>query len=85
MRNWKRASVSLCAVPWMNSTRAQAQQDPGPRPGPAAAGGPYPTLDANQELLFDQALARFQAVDSVSGRFSAPACSTRQNLRGVLS
>jgi hypothetical protein len=85
MRNWKRASVSLCAVPWMISTRAQAQQDPGPRPGPAAAGGPYPTLDANPELLFDQALARFQAVDSVSGMVLRTGLFHETKSRGVLS
>jgi CxxC motif-containing protein (DUF1111 family) len=44
-----------------------AAQDPGPRSGPAGAGGYYPTLDANEQGFFNQALARFQEVDSVSG------------------
>ena len=44
-----------------------AQTDPGPRGGPAGAGGAYPTLNSNEILFFTQALARFQAIDSVSG------------------
>jgi CxxC motif-containing protein (DUF1111 family) len=44
-----------------------AQHDPGPRGGPAAAGGPYPTLNANEKAFFDQALDVFNEVDSVSG------------------
>src|SRR6267143_1487022 len=45
---------------------AQAK-DPGPRAGAAGAGGFYPTLNANEQQFFNQALARFQEVDSVSG------------------
>jgi len=44
-----------------------AQNDPGPRSGAAAAGSFYPTLNSNEQALFNQALARFQEVDSVSG------------------
>jgi len=44
-----------------------AQTDPGPRTGPPSAGGFYPTLNSNEQLLFTQALQRFQEVDSVSG------------------
>lgn len=45
-----------------------AAQDPGPRGGPAGAGGYYSTLDANEQYYFGQAQARFQEVDSVSGK-----------------
>lgn len=45
---------------------AQAK-DPGLRAGAAGAGGFYPTLNANEQQFFSQALARFQEVDSVSG------------------
>jgi CxxC motif-containing protein (DUF1111 family) len=45
----------------------RAQTDPGPRGGPAGAGGAYPTLNANQQLFFTQALVRFQEIDSVTG------------------
>src|SRR5271154_6009735 len=44
-----------------------AQNDPGPRPGPAAAGSFYPTLNSNEQAFFNQAQLRFQEVDSVSG------------------
>ena len=47
-----------------------AQTDPGPRGGPAGAGGKYPTLNVSETLLFMQAQARFQEVDSVSGNIS---------------
>jgi CxxC motif-containing protein (DUF1111 family) len=43
------------------------QNDPGPRPGPAAAGSFYPTLNSNEQAFFNQAQLRFQEVDSVSG------------------
>jgi CxxC motif-containing protein (DUF1111 family) len=44
-----------------------AQTDPGPRPGQAAAGSFYPTLNSNEQSFFNQAQLRFQEVDSVSG------------------
>lgn len=44
-----------------------AQTDPGPRPGPAAVGSFYPTLNSNEQAFFNQAFLRFQEVDSVSG------------------
>jgi CxxC motif-containing protein (DUF1111 family) len=43
------------------------QQDPGPRGGPAAAGGAYPTLNAEEKAFFGQAFITFMEVDSVSG------------------
>jgi hypothetical protein len=51
-----------------------AQTDPGPRGGPAGAGGTFPVLDntnpnrdAAYKAFFAAALLRFQEVDSVSG------------------
>jgi CxxC motif-containing protein (DUF1111 family) len=44
-----------------------AQTDPGPRGGPASAGGKYPTLNLTESFLFLQAQNRFKEVDSVSG------------------
>jgi CxxC motif-containing protein (DUF1111 family) len=41
--------------------------DPGPRGGPVLVGGYYPTLGANEQGFFNDAFARFQEVDSVSG------------------
>jgi len=49
---------------------APAQNDPGPRTGPAAAGSFYPTLNANEQAFFNQAQLRFQEVDSVSGKIA---------------
>jgi CxxC motif-containing protein (DUF1111 family) len=65
------AVVCLALSGILSSTATlQAQKDPGPRPGPAGAGGPnsfYPTLNADEQAFFNQALLRFQEVDSVSG------------------
>jgi CxxC motif-containing protein (DUF1111 family) len=44
-----------------------AQTDPGPRGGPAGAGGKYPTLNPNETFFFSQAQTRFKEVDSVLG------------------
>ena len=51
-----------------------AQSDPGPRGGPAGAGGTFPVLDNTNPTLnsadlayFSAALLRFQEIDSVSG------------------
>ena len=44
-----------------------AQTDPGPRGGPAGAGGAFTTLNANEMLLFTQAQALFSVVNSVAG------------------
>jgi CxxC motif-containing protein (DUF1111 family) len=46
----------------------QAQHDTGPRTGPPGAGGFYPTLNAETQAFFAQTLARFNEVDSVSGK-----------------
>lgn len=59
-------AVCLAAILLVASC-AVAQTDPGPRPGPAGAGSFYPTLNTNEQLLFNQALLRFQEVDSVLG------------------
>ena len=52
-----------------------AQTDPGPRGGPAGAGGRYPTLNLNESFLFNQAQNRFSEVDSVSGALPGEAGS----------
>src|SRR5271154_2748875 len=70
MKKWNVSSVALVFSLSLSpsiSVAAWAQQDPGPRSGPAAAGGPYPTLNANEQAFFSQAFMRFQEIDSVSG------------------
>ena len=46
---------------------AKGAVDPGPRPGPVGAGGPYPTLNGDERAFFNAALDVFKEVDSVSG------------------
>jgi CxxC motif-containing protein (DUF1111 family) len=60
-------SLSLFALAASSISPLHAQNDPGPRPGPAAAGSFYPTLNSNEQGFFGQAQMRFQEVDSVSG------------------
>jgi CxxC motif-containing protein (DUF1111 family) len=56
--------------------------DPGVRPGPAGAGGPLPGLSADEAAFFQDGLARFATVESVSGgtnnglgpRFNSVSC-----------
>jgi CxxC motif-containing protein (DUF1111 family) len=70
MKRWNIGSAALFLTLFLTlwiSIGAWAQQDPGPRSGPAAAGGPYPTLNANEQAFFTQAFLRFQEVSSVSG------------------
>jgi CxxC motif-containing protein (DUF1111 family) len=62
-------AMCLCTAAILGPARISAQQvkDPGPRGGAAGAGSYYPTLNGNEQLLFTQAFARFQEVNSVSG------------------
>src|ERR1700757_4366747 len=48
------------------SSPTQAQQDPGPRAGAAAAGSYYPTLSAAEQAVFTNAQETFMEVQSVS-------------------
>jgi hypothetical protein len=68
MKCWKLSSMVLCLVLFCFSSRELlSQNDPGPRPGPPAAGSFFPTLSANQQAFFNQAQQRFQKIDFVSG------------------
>src|SRR6202044_274979 len=60
------AVVSI-ALANINPSPLHGQSDPGPRPGPAAAGSFYPSLGPKEQVFFNQAQLRFQEVDSVSG------------------
>jgi CxxC motif-containing protein (DUF1111 family) len=64
-------TVVCFALAGIANSPLQAQTDPGPRPGPAAAGSYYPTLNSNEQSFFNQAQLRFQEVDSVSGTIEA--------------
>ena len=59
--------------------------DPGPRGGPAGAGGPLPGLGTLDLALFNSAKQRFQEIDSVSGGIAGEAgvgLGPRFNLNG---
>ena len=55
--------VALQAGNW----KLYAQTDPGPRPGAAGAGTPFPSLGAAEQTMFTNALQAFMEVDSVLG------------------
>src|SRR5579875_348186 len=67
---------------------AYAQTDPGPRPGPPAAGRPLPGLTPTENASFQEGATRFHEVDSVTGtepgatgkglgpRFNANSCAS---------
>jgi len=68
MKHWNLCPVVLClALVSFPSLQLHSQNDPGPRPGPAAAGSFFSTLNATEQALFNQAQLRFQEVASVSG------------------
>lgn len=58
------------AVVLLGVGNLNAQTDPGPRGGPTGAGGYYPTLNDNEQSVFNRALGVFKEVDSVSGTVS---------------
>jgi CxxC motif-containing protein (DUF1111 family) len=62
--------LALAAI---SSLPVHAQNDPGPRPGAAAAGSFFSTLNANEQAFFTQAQLRFQEIDSVSGGIAGEA------------
>jgi CxxC motif-containing protein (DUF1111 family) len=67
----RKAKIAVLVLAMWTVSAAWAQQDPGPRPGAPGAGGAFPMLNANELMFFTQAAARFQEVDSVSGKIEA--------------
>ena len=61
------ANFACAAVLTIGAGNVFAQSDPGPRGGPAGAGGTFAGQTANEALLFSQVTIRFREVDSVSG------------------
>ncbi|HKM85087.1 MAG TPA: di-heme oxidoredictase family protein [Terriglobales bacterium] len=58
MKRWNASSVALLFVLGI-SFGAWAQQDPGPRPGPAGAGSFYPTLNTAEQAAFANGISQF--------------------------
>ena len=68
MKCRKLSPVAFClAAVLLVSLDLSAQNDLGPRPGPASAGSSFPTLNGDEQALFNQALQVLQEIDSVSG------------------
>jgi len=67
VRNQRIASILMIFYALSCLPLATGQSDPGPRGGPPGAGGPYPTLNSNEQLFYTQALALFNIVNSVTG------------------
>jgi len=77
MKAQKFPVVVLClgAFFFLSAPALRGQHDPGPRAGNSAAGGSYPTLNSNEQALFNGAMSRFMEVDSVSGSLPGEAGS----------
>ena len=68
MKCRKLSPAAFCfATVLIASLNLSGQNDPGPRPGPAGAGSFFPTLNSNEQALFNQASQVLQEIDSVSG------------------
>ncbi len=59
IRSLSYATLLLFAGMAVLVTATTPAADPGPRPGPAGAGGPYPTLNADEQQRFSDALDSF--------------------------
>lgn len=68
---------AMCAL--LNGAMLIAQSDPGPRPGPPAAGRPLQGLTPAENATFQEGASRFQEIDAVANglgpRFNLNSCS----------
>ena len=68
MKCRKLSPIAFCLAAFLlASLDLSAQNDPGPRPGPAGAGSFFPSLNGNEQAMFNEALQVLQEIDSVSG------------------
>jgi CxxC motif-containing protein (DUF1111 family) len=67
--------LSCAAALLLSAGILNAQTDPGPRTGPAAAGSYYSTLNSVEQAYFLQAFGVFKEIDSVSGAIPGEAGS----------
>src|SRR5581483_4652466 len=59
--------LAVCLSVVLSAGMLQAQRDPGPRGGAAGAGASIPGLTTDEQTFFNQAMAVFKEIDSVSG------------------
>jgi CxxC motif-containing protein (DUF1111 family) len=64
MRCWRTFALAFALI--TVSFAGQSVKDPGPRPGPAAAGGFYPTLNATEQAAFANGISEFIQDEPVS-------------------
>ena len=57
MQRWRTLALGFALI--TVSFAGQGPKDPGPRPGPAAAGGFYPTLNAAEQAAFANGISQF--------------------------
>jgi len=71
--------IAVADVPGQPTVAASKVVDPGPRGGPAGAGGPLSGLSADEKALFDAAKVIFMEIDTVpkglGPRFNLDSCA----------
>src|ERR1700736_2250332 len=73
------AGIAVADVSSQPTVSVSKAVDPGPRGGPAGAGGPLPGLSGDEKALFDAAKVIFKEIDTVSKglgpRFNLDSCA----------
>jgi len=73
------AGIAVADVSSQPTVGVSKAVDPGPRGGPAGAGGPLPGLSGDEKALFDAAKVIFKEIDTVSKglgpRFNLDSCA----------
>ncbi|MGH9510962.1 MAG: di-heme oxidoredictase family protein [Terriglobales bacterium] len=66
MTQWKNTATMMSIFATIAIAASQgAPSDPGPRPGPASAGGFYPTLNATEQAAFANGISQFTEEEGV--------------------
>jgi CxxC motif-containing protein (DUF1111 family) len=64
--NWKKAAAIITILGGISIATSQGvPHDPGPRPGPAGAGGYYPSLNPTEQAAFAGGIVQFNEVEGV--------------------
>jgi CxxC motif-containing protein (DUF1111 family) len=66
MKMWKKCTAFTAVLAGITIATSQSMpHDPGPRPGPAGAGGYYQSLDATEQAAFSAGIDQFNEVEGV--------------------